>query len=259
MLLYGSGANGKSVFFEIVNALFGRENVCNYSLNSLTKTDSYQRAELGNNLINYGSEINGKLEAAIFKQLVSGEPVEARQIYGKPFMLRDYAKLIFNCNELPKDVEQTNAYFRRFLIIPFNVTIPEEEQDKELAKLIIKDELSGIFNWVLGGLSRLLEQKKFSECNAPKEQLMMYRKQSDTVLMFLEEEDYRKSANDFTSLSDLFNSYKQYCNNYGHHYCSLKTFGDGPRNNGLIVNENHMVTLFSSKSIFNRPYIFYTF
>ena len=214
LLLYGSGANGKSVFFEIVNALFGRENVCNYSLNSLTKTDSYQRAELGNNLINYGSEINGKLEAAIFKQLVSGEPVKARQIYGKPFMLRE-SETILNCNELPKDVEQTNAYFRRFLIIPFNVTIPEEEQDKELAKLIIKDELSGIFNWVLGGLSRLLERKKFSECNAAKEKLMMYRKQSDTVLMFLEEEDYRKSANDFTSLSDIFNSYKRYCNNFG--------------------------------------------
>lgn len=37
LILYGTGANGKSVFFEIINALLGVENVSNYSLQSLTK------------------------------------------------------------------------------------------------------------------------------------------------------------------------------------------------------------------------------
>jgi putative DNA primase/helicase len=83
---------------------------------------------------------------------------------GNHFILKQYAKLIFNCNELPKDVEHTNAYFRRFLIIPFDVTIPPHEQDKNLHTKIIENELSGVFNWVLEGLNRLLEQKRFSEC-----------------------------------------------------------------------------------------------
>ena len=132
LLLYGTGANGKSVFFDIVNALLGSENVSSYSLQNLTDDKcGYFRAMLANKLVNYTSEINGKLETAIFKQLVSGEPVEARLPYGEPFTLTNYAKLIFNCNELPKDVEQSTAYFRRFLIIPFDVTIPEAEQDKE--------------------------------------------------------------------------------------------------------------------------------
>ena len=96
-----------------------------------------KRAMIANKLVNYASEINGKVEASIFKQLVSGEPVEARLPYGNPFIMSDYAKLIFNCNDLPRDVEQTEAYFRRFLIIPFNVTIPEHVQDKQLAKKII--------------------------------------------------------------------------------------------------------------------------
>lgn len=110
LMLYGSGANGKSVFFEIVNALIGRENICSYSLQNLTKYDSYQRAELSNKLLNYAPEINGKLEASIFKQLVSGEPVEARRIYGHPFTMREYGKLMFNCNELPREIERTNAF-----------------------------------------------------------------------------------------------------------------------------------------------------
>lgn len=109
LLLYGSGANGKSVFFEIVNALLGAENVSSYSLQSLTNDNGYFRAKLADKLVNYASEIKGNLQTAIFKQLVSGEPVEARL----PFSLTKYANLIFNCNELPKDIEHTNAYFRR--------------------------------------------------------------------------------------------------------------------------------------------------
>ncbi|OGV31935.1 MAG: hypothetical protein A3E88_07330 [Legionellales bacterium RIFCSPHIGHO2_12_FULL_35_11] len=50
------------------------------------------------------------------------------------------------------DFISLKAYFRRFLIIPFQVTIPEAEQDKQLAQKIIKSELSGVFNWVLQGL-----------------------------------------------------------------------------------------------------------
>ena len=166
LILYGTGANGKSVFFEIVNALLGPDNVSSYSLQSLTNDNGYFRAKLANKLVNYASEINGNMEAALFKQMVSGEPVEARLPYGQPFILRQYAKLIFNCNELPKDVEHSNAYYRRFLIIPFDVTIPEHEQDKNLHIKIIEKELSGVFNWVLQGLSRLLEQKRFSDCEA---------------------------------------------------------------------------------------------
>jgi putative DNA primase/helicase len=190
LVLYGTGANGKSVFFEIVNALLGVENVSSFSLQSLTNDNGYFRAKLANRLVNYASEINGNLEASIFKQLVSGEPVEARLPYGQPFILKQYAKLIFNCNELPKDVEHTNAYFRRFLIIPFDVTIPPQEQDKQLHSKIIENELSGVFNWVLEGLTRLLEQKRFSECEAAQRAVEKYRIESDSVQMFLNEHGF---------------------------------------------------------------------
>ena len=106
LILYGTGANGKSVFFEIVSALLGDQNTCNYSLQSLTDSSGYYRAKLANKLVNYGSEINGRLESSLFKQMVSGEPIEARLPYGNPLVLRQYAKLIFNCNEL------TNPIFR---------------------------------------------------------------------------------------------------------------------------------------------------
>ncbi|MET7001069.1 DNA primase family protein [Chitinophaga defluvii] len=248
LLLFGSGANGKSVFFEIVNALLGKENVSSYSLQSLTNETGYFRAKLANMLVNYASEINGHLEAAIFKQLVSGEPVEARLPYGEPFTLTHYAKLIFNCNELPRDVEQSNAFFRRFMIVPFDITIPEGEQDKELSKKIIATELSGVFNWVLEGLHRLLKQKKFSPCEAARLQVEQYKKQSDSVQMFLEDEGYQSSSYESRPLKDLFSEYRIYCIDSGYRACSIKTFSERLRNHNFVIErKNYGMALFIEK------------
>jgi putative DNA primase/helicase len=215
LILYGTGANGKSVFFEVINALLGNDNVSSYSLQSLTNDNGYFRAKLANKLVNYASEINGNLEASIFKQLVSGEPVEARLPYGQPFILKQYAKLIFNCNELPKDVEHTNAYFRRFLIIPFDVTIPPHEQDKNLHTKIIEKELSGVFNWVLQGLNRLLEQKKFSDCEAAQQAVEQYKIESNSVQMFLNENGYKGSLTNYKLIKDLYPEYREFCSDDG--------------------------------------------
>lgn len=236
LLLYGSGANGKSVFFEIVNALLGKENFSTYSLQSLTNDTGYQRAMLTNKLVNYASEINGKLETSIFKQMVSGEPVEARLPYGKPFILEDYAKLIFNTNELPMDVEFTNAFFRRFLIIPFDVTIPEDKQDKELASKIIQQELSGVFNWVLEGLHRILSQKKFSPCKAAEDILKQYRKEADSVAMFLEDNNYQKDSEQYLTTKELHRHYREYCQEDGYRAVSAKSFNNRLRALGIIIH-----------------------
>ncbi|MFO0323128.1 MAG: phage/plasmid primase, P4 family [Bacteroidota bacterium] len=226
LLLYGDGANGKSVFFEVVTALLGIENTSNHSLENLTNETGYHRATIANKLVNYASELNGKLEASIFKQLVSGEPVVARLPYGNPFTIRKYAKLIFNCNKLPSDVEHTNAYFRRFLIIPFDVTIPENERDSELPQRIINSELSGVFNWVLDGLKRILENKKFSESEQVKQALENYKKHSDSVKMFLDDNAYVIDTNELKPLKELYNEYKIYCLECGYRVTSINTFSD---------------------------------
>ena len=216
ILLYGSGANGKSVFYEIVRSLLGEQNTSEFSLQSLTNENGYYRAMIANKLVNYASEINGKLISSIFKQLVSGEPVEARLPYGRPFTLTQYAKLIFNCNELPKDVEHTEAYFRRFLIIPFNVTIPEAEQDRQLAQKIINSELSGVFNWVLQGLKRLLEQKRFTHSETVNLAREQYEKESDSVKLFLEEKEYSPHPTNYELMKRLYPQYRMFCQEGGY-------------------------------------------
>lgn len=216
LILYGTGANGKSVLFEILNAMLGgSNNVSNYSLQNLTNENGYYRAMLRNKLVNYASEINGKMDVSIFKQLVSGEPVDARLPYGEPFTMTNYGKLIFNCNQLPISIENTPAFFRRFLIIPFEVTIPEEKQDIQLAEKIIKSELSGVLNRVLEGLKRILKQRDFTNSDSSQLILNNYIKESDTVTLFIEEEGYEKSTKELIPFTELYEKYRTYCiNNY---------------------------------------------
>jgi putative DNA primase/helicase len=211
LLLYGTGANGKSVVYDIVNALLGTENVTSYSLESLTDRNGYYRAMIAGVLVNYASEINGKLETSFFKQLASGEPVEARLPYGEPFTITDYAKLAFNLNELPREIEHTNAYFRRLLIIPFNEVIPESEQNKELAKQIIEAELSGVFNWALKGLNRLLQNKRFTESDTVNKTREAYKLESDSVRGFIADNNYTPSETIGILYKVLYSEYRAYC------------------------------------------------
>jgi putative DNA primase/helicase len=236
LLLYGTGANGKSVIFDIVKALVAAENMTCYSLESLTDKKGYERVKIGGKLLNYSSEINGELQPDKLKQLVSGEPIEARLPYGEPFILTDYAKMLFNCNELPRSVENTNGFFRRLLILHFSATIADKDQDKKLADRIIKSELAGIFNWVLEGATRLLKQQMFTESLESQRMLNQYRTDSDSVLLFVHEEGYSKSIESFIPAKEFFEKYQAYCVQAGYRPLNRKHFTKRLEANGFVVS-----------------------
>lgn len=217
LVLLGSGANGKGVIFEIVSAIFNDLYICSYTLSSLCDQNGYYRAALGGKLLNYSSELGGKhCDPDMIKKLISNEPIDARTPYGKPFELKKYCKFMFNTNTIPHNIEHTHAYFRRFMFVEFDYTVPEERRNPNLANQIIEVELSGIFNWILEGLGRLTEQKKFTM--APKIEATSQRiqKESNSVAVFMDDIGYVKSTNTKIPLKSLSNQYNEYCkeNNY---------------------------------------------
>jgi putative DNA primase/helicase len=209
LVLLGGGGNGKSVFFNVINALLGKDNVLNYPLGMFGH--EYNRAKLTNILVNYSSEKGFDLHPDTFKALISGEPLQAREPYGKPFTIYNKVKFIINCNELPRETESTDAYFRRFLIVPFDVKISEEEKDIELADKIIAGELPGVFNWVLKGLKRIMEQKQFTHCSKADNALHDFRKQADSVQLFIDENKYIPSDSNKEVLKQMYTDYKEFC------------------------------------------------
>lgn len=222
LVLYGNGANGKSVLADIITALFGNTNISNYGMANLCSDKSYNRSELQNKLLNFSSEFSGKMDNGIFKQLASCEPCEVRPIYKQPYIMEDYAKLAFNCNQLPKEVENTTGYFRRFLIIEFDQTIPENERDLSLAQKIISAELPGVLNWVLVGLQRVLKNKRLSECDAVEQANNEYRQSADSVLSWIEDANFQQSSESMTLLKTAYEMYREYCKENGNYPLSSK-------------------------------------
>lgn len=227
-VLYGGGSNGKSVFFEVVSALMGTENLSFKGLGDLCmKGDkgNNHRAEIENKLINYASEISPKgADIEIFKALISGEPVSARRLYKDVYTFRNSAKLIFNANKLPGETERTHGFFRRYMIIPFDVTISEEEKDVDLHTKITSKELSGVLNWTILGLKRLLTNRKFTKSSKVDEALESFKKESNSVLLFIEEYEIIKNDYEFISNKDLYRSYTEFSNGNGYMRFSQNNF-----------------------------------
>lgn len=247
LVLLGPGSNGKSVFCEIVTALLGRDNVSSYTMESLTKQDSRSRAHLENKLLNYSGENSIKLGVEAFKTLVRNEPIECRRLYGEAYTIENYARLMFNCNQLPRDIEQSEGYFRSFLIIPFRIKITDAEKDPQLASKIINSELPGIFNWILAGLKRLLQYKRYTDCEAARLESENYRRESSSVLMFIDDLNITPATDHKQkhTLQELYRAYSEYCYENGEHFkVNQRTFAKTLREAGFISGREGAGTFF---------------
>ena len=131
--------------------------------------------------------------------------------------MHDIPKLFTSYNRLPS-AESTYGFFRRWLLFPFDVTIPEGEQDIDLvSKLNV--ELPGILNWVMEALKGLVERKGFSKSTKCDDALKRYIHTSNSVLMFMDERCEVSEVGNI-SLAELYRHYTNYCAED-----SLKRFG----------------------------------
>ena len=212
---YGEGLNGKSVTLEIIEALLGARNVSFLSLCDLTN-DDVKRAGIEHKMLNISHESGKEVNANVLKQLTSGERVMIKHLYMDPRETNDYGKFIAAFNALPR-AELTFGYFRRLIILPYLVTIPAEEIDRQLTSKL-KQELSGILNWVLKSIPQLMTRREFSSSESCEKALDQYRLQSDNVRLFV---NYQCEPSEKSTIaSEIYAAYRNYCLN-----SSLKPIG----------------------------------
>lgn len=168
LLLIGGGANGKSVIFDVMRALFGDAKISKLDYSTLTAGGDEGlrgRLPIRGMTFNWSSDSNprkfggSKSEQNLFKQIVSGEPVPVRGIGRNIEMCDEVPYLIFNMNALPNIDDDSNGMVRRLQIIPFDITVPLSKRDPNLSAKIIQNELPGIFNWVMRGTKELFRRK----------------------------------------------------------------------------------------------------
>ncbi|MBQ6958104.1 MAG: hypothetical protein IJP77_06065 [Bacteroidales bacterium] len=165
LLLIGSGANGKSVIFEVMKAVFGEDNVSTFDSQQLV--DEKMVPYVKGRRLNFAPDMrqSSAFDSAL-KALSSGQDVTGRRIYGEAEKVQ-CPPLCFAMNEMPFFKDTTDAFFRRLIPISFEVTIPPQRQDRSLVRRIVASDLPGIFNWAIAGRNRLLASGgEFSPCPA---------------------------------------------------------------------------------------------
>lgn len=224
----GIGSNGKSVLLNIISHLLGDGFVSHLSLTNIN--DSHLIGDLYMKLANINSELPEErlVDNNSFKALTGNDRVTANPKHRDPFPFVNYAKFIFACNDLPK-VKDAYSYFRRIVVFPFNNTFWEKQdydklkeqgdlkntdflQDPFVADKILKskEEISGIFNWAMEGLDRLLRNGRFTYQKTVEETRDLYYRIHDGITLFTKT-CLSLGEYDFISKDDMYVIYCKYC------------------------------------------------
>ncbi len=233
-ILWGPARTGKSTLLWVVEyLLLGKKNVSNIPWQDIG--DKFKTAELLGKVANVFSDLPSKSieDTGIFKVLTGEDYLMAEKKNKNPFKFRPFSRLVFSCNELPRNyVDRTEGFYRRLIIVPFNRQIEKGKIDKEL-KYKFKEEKEGILNWALEGLGRLYENNfEFSETELTDEIKKEYKRENNNVISFVEECCEIDSSFSCSRI-EIYEAYKDFCVEAG-----LKILSQIKFNKELEVNFN---------------------
>lgn len=218
LILLGEGSNGKSVYIAGLQALLGRRNVSNYSLESLGNNRFAAAGTIGRlaNLCADVSEVD-RLSEGILKQLVSGDRLTLDRKNQSLIEATPTAKLVFSCNNLPRFRDKSFGMSRRMIITPFNREVLPEERIQGLDRPEAwTEELSGMLNWALEGLHRLLRNGSFTNSTICDHTAAEYRQDNNPASAFIEEFlAVNEAPESYVLKSDVYAAYRHWCDNHG--------------------------------------------
>ena len=186
-ILWGTGANGKSTFLNVLLQLFG-DYAASANIETFTKKNSEQSNDLarlkGLRLVTTSEIEQGKpISESLIKQITGEDELTARFLYGEYFSFRPTFKIFMGTNHKPRIRGADNGIWRRIKMIPFTVTIPPEKRDKHLTEKLIAEN-SGILNWLIKGYA-MWKKEGLDEPDAVKNANEEYRTDMDVVGTFV--------------------------------------------------------------------------
>lgn len=212
-LWLGNGANGKGVLANIVQALHAR--TAAVQLNAL---DGFRAAVIiGASLIFCDEAPQTGISEKSMKSFIAGELVQVDRKYRDPVSVNALGKWLVLSNHVPAVTDQSEGFWRRFDIVPFSVEVPAGERDPMLAQRIIEHELSGVLNWVLEGLNRLLARGRF-DARLPEAMNLTFAQakiETNSVVAWIDACDVSLSTVIDTLKVEVYEHYDHWCKRNG--------------------------------------------
>jgi P4 family phage/plasmid primase-like protien len=220
LFCFGHGANGKSVFIEVLKHIIG-----DYSRAIASETLSESKraaggatpdlaALIGSRLVICSeTEDNTALAESLVKSLVSGDSMAVRQLYTAPVQFTPNFKLVMAGNHKPVVRGNDNGIWRRVRLIPFSRTFTPEERDPHLLGKL-KEEAPHILTWMVQGCLDWQRQGLADTPATISQATDAYREDQDLLGAWLNE-CTKSNQHSETRSPDLYANYKIWSINNG--------------------------------------------
>lgn len=220
LILVGEGNNGKSLVCNTLTELLGPENVSGVPLEAFgSRFGLYPTLGKLANVVPEVGELD-RVAEGVLKAFTGGDYMTYDRKNRDPIQERPTARLIISTNNLPRFSDRSQGVWRRILLLPFQVNLPPEEVDLNLADKL-RVELPGIFIWALAGLMRLRRRGRFTEPAVSLAALREYRDESNPTGQFLEG---ATSAGGQVGCSELYDAYRTWVVRHGNKPLAIANF-----------------------------------
>jgi putative DNA primase/helicase len=229
-LLYGLGNNGKTVFLNTTRKTAGQYGDT-FSTEAVMQKERYtggpkeSLANLKGKRFIVASEVEQgrRLNVSLIKDLTGSDPIKADRKYEHEIEFPPTHKLWIRGNYKPIIPDTTLAMWRRMRLIPFTVTIPPEEVDKNL-ETKLEAELPGILAWAIKGCLDW-QRGKFETPKSVASATDSYRQEQDILGEFIEDYCITKPKASVVK-KELWKAYQDWCETTGQVAIGQRTFRD---------------------------------
>lgn len=230
VFLHGEGANGKSLFIDVVNLLFAKSSMVT---NPTALGSRFGSSCIIDKLLVVCSDIDSTYldKTGTLKQIIAGDRVRAEYKGGKEFDFVPVCKLLFSANKLPKSADKTHGWYSRLQLVHFPRQFkPDMEYYSKLMAVMGSPEgRSALLMWAVEGLQRLTAQGEWTVSNDMIKAKAEYKRDNDNVLSFAYEcleaspvadGSYKTSL----VLKAVYQTYKEWCMDAGMKQASQQEF-----------------------------------
>ena len=237
--LVGSGRNGKGTLLEIVKHVLGdlaykteSELLLDQKFAKSSGSPNSGIMALRGKRIVWASETSEgrRLNTGKLKELVGGDTLNARAVYGKRHVeFSPTHLLLLITNNKPHAPANDYALWQRIHLIPFNLSFVdnptksnERQVDKQLSEKLMA-EASGILAWLVRGCLEY-QRQGLNPPEIVRAATEEYRKDEDIIGHFIDDRCVI-SVNATVRAGDLYQAYKTWCDDMGHRALSGVRFG----------------------------------
>lgn len=251
IIAHGTGANGKSTFFNTIAKVLGdyAGKIPAESLTTRAKNIKVDLAELLGKRFVLASETEEgqRLSTSMLKQIASVDSVTGEKKYHDPFTFEPTHQTVLYTNFLPRVGANDNGTWRRIVVAPFkaNITNPQKDYAEQLQTTSSK----AVLKWIIEGAKKFIDNKyNLPDCKAVVDAIDKYREDNDWLSSFINDccntGELEKAAG-----GQLYKAYRNWCQETGEYIRCNRDFAEVLRVAGYTMKKTNKGNIWTGISL----------